>query len=277
MLLCVIQGYLILCKQIYESPPLPQTHSQEIANDHWICENYNRKSTQEQMLPDEGKQMRKNPIYFSRNVRFHSENIENLVPRPPDPLPPKPPRWVCADCCQRKTNAAMCALHLPLLVIVVVVVMVKRFHLISASMTCHYKWTSDQWMTSRSVAQKKLQPPRFKSKFHAAVREEWESGRNHHLSMGEAEAPVSIFCLLWKLKSLINDNDNWIQPTTSWSHQSAFCESTLEEEEEVRLGQNLQELTVGFHLLIILTSIILVSRIYTVGTKKRENHSLFQL
>ena len=32
---------------------------------------------------------------------------------------------------------------------------------------------------------------RFKSKFHAAVREEWESGRNHHLSMGEAETPVS--------------------------------------------------------------------------------------
>ena len=153
MLLCVIQGYLILCKQIYESPPLPQTHSQEIANDHWICENCNRKSTQEQMPSDEGKQMRKNPIYFSRNVRFHSENIENLVPRPPDPLPPKPPRWVCADCCQRKTNAAMCALHLPLLVIVVVVV-VKRFHLISVSMTCHYKWTSDQWMTSRSVAKK---------------------------------------------------------------------------------------------------------------------------
>merc|ERR1712080_163166 len=59
---------------------------------------------------------------LSRNVRFHSENIENLVPRPPDPLPPK--------------------------------------------------------------------PPRFKSKFHAAVREEWESGRSHHLSMGEAETPL---------------------------------------------------------------------------------------
>ena len=31
---------------------------------------------------------------------------------------------------------------------------------------------------------------RFKSKFHAAVREEWENGRNNHLSMGEAETPV---------------------------------------------------------------------------------------
>ena len=181
------------------APPLPQTHSQEIANDHWICENCNRKSTQEQMPSDEGKQMRKNPIYFSRNVRFHSENIENLVPRPPDPLPPKPPRWVCADCCQRKTNAAMCALHLPLLVIVVVV---KRFHLISVSMTCHSlqvnQWPMDDFQV---CCQKKLQPPRFKSKFHAAVREEWESGRNHHLSMGEAEAPVSrLFCYgNWKV------------------------------------------------------------------------------
>ena len=158
------------------------------------------------MLSDEGKQMRKNPIYFSRNVRFHSENIENLVPRPPDPLPPKPPRWVCADCCQRKTNAAMCALHLPLLVIVVVVVMVKRFHLISVSMTCHYKWTSDQWMTSRSVAKKNCSHPGLN---RSSTPPCGKSGRAGETTIFQWERLRLLwaFFFLWKLKSLINDND----------------------------------------------------------------------
>ena len=29
-----------------------------------------------------------------RNEHFHSENIENLIPKPPEPLPPKQIRWV---------------------------------------------------------------------------------------------------------------------------------------------------------------------------------------
>ena len=29
-----------------------------------------------------------------RNEHFHNENIENLIPKPPEPLPPKQIRWV---------------------------------------------------------------------------------------------------------------------------------------------------------------------------------------